>query len=70
MPNEIINVEGMTCGHCVETVKDSVNSLSGIKSVLVDLEKKQVNVDYDDTQIDLEEISSKIQSAGFEVIKS
>ncbi len=69
MPNEIIKVEGMTCGHCEETVRNSVNSLKGIKSVLVDLDKKQVNVDFDDTEINLEEISSKIQSVGFEVVK-
>lgn len=30
-------VEGLTCGHCVQTVEDAVSSLEGVESASVDL---------------------------------
>ncbi len=68
MAHQNIHVEGMTCGHCVETVTQAVQSLKGISQVNIDLEKKQVSVDFDETLTDLGAISSKITGVGFEVV--
>ena len=68
MTQKIIHVEGMTCGHCVETVTQAVNVLDGVNQVLVDLESKQVSVDFDDNRTNIEAVTSKIVEAGFEVI--
>ncbi len=65
-----IIVEGMTCEHCVETVTKAVNSLDGISQVSVDLDKKQVTVDFDDSRTDMDAISSKIVEVGFEVVSN
>ena len=70
MTHKDIQVEGMTCGHCVETVTQAVNSLDGISQVSVDLDKKQVSVDFDDSRTNPDAISSKITEVGFEVISS
>ncbi len=67
MTHRVIEVEGMTCGHCVETVTQAVQSLQGIQKVTVDLDKKQVTLDYDEQKIGLEGISAKIIEVGFEV---
>lgn len=63
-----IHVEGMTCGHCAETVTQAVRAIAGISQVVVDLEKKRVSVDFDESRTGLSEISSKIIEAGFEVV--
>ena len=42
---EVLNVDGITCDHCVNTIKEAVISLVGISSVEVDIEKKQVFID-------------------------
>ena len=68
MTHKIIRVEGMTCGHCVETVTNAVNNLTGITQVKVDLDNKQVSVNFDESQINLDKIASKITEMGFEVI--
>lgn len=68
MAHQNIHVEGMTCEHCVETVTQAVQSLKGISQVNIDLEKKQVSVDFDETLTDLGAISSKINGVGFEVV--
>lgn len=39
-----IKVEGMTCGHCVATVKRVIESINGIKDVEVDLESGKARV--------------------------
>ena len=44
----ILKVDGMTCGHCAETVTGAIQKLGGIQSVSVDLEKKEVAVEFDE----------------------
>ena len=68
MGNQTLNVEGMTCDHCVQTIKEAVNNLVGISKVEVDLENKQVAVEYDKALVKLDSITDKIVEIGFEVI--
>ena len=68
MVNQTLNVEGMTCDHCVQTIKEAVNNLVGISRVEVDLENKQVAVEYDKALVKLDSITDKIVEIGFEVI--
>jgi len=70
MTHEKIQVEGMTCGHCVETVTQAVNSIEGVSQVLVDLKKKQVSVDFDESRTDMDAVSTKITEVGFEVVSN
>ena len=68
MANQTLNVEGMTCDHCVQTIKEAVNNLVGISRIEVDLENKQVAVEYDKALVKLDSITDKIVEIGFEVI--
>ena len=68
MANQTLNVEGMTCDHCVQTIKEAVNNLVGISRVDVDLENKQVAVEYDKALVKLDSITDKIVENGFKVI--
>ncbi len=70
MTHKNINVEGMTCEHCVDTVTKAVNTLDGISQVSVDLDKKQVTVDFDESRTDMNAISTKIIEVGFEVVSN
>jgi copper chaperone len=64
---KIIDVDGITCEHCVTTIKKSIESLSGIVSVNVDIQKQQVIVDFNGSLKNSEKILEKIGEAGFEV---
>ncbi|MBI4389514.1 MAG: heavy-metal-associated domain-containing protein [Nitrospinae bacterium] len=66
MANKTLKVEGMSCNHCVETIRKAVGALTGIRGVSVDLAKKEVAVDYDERRTDLKLVSSTIKEAGFE----
>lgn len=66
----ILKVEGMTCQHCVETVSETVTKMEGVKKVDINLEQKNVRVEYDESKTQLEDISVQIIKAGFEVVGS
>ncbi|KUP08275.1 copper chaperone CopZ [Bacillus coahuilensis] len=67
MTKDILTVEGMSCGHCVKAVEDSVGKLSGVKEVKVSLEEKKVEVEYDAGQVRLETIKETIDDQGYDV---
>ena len=64
---KIIDVDGITCDHCVVTIKTAIESLSGIIRVNVDIQKKQVIVEFNESLKDSKKILEKIGEAGFEV---
>lgn len=67
MTKAILDVRGMSCQHCEHSVKTSLGSLAGVKDVQVELKTGKVEVEYDNTQIDLKEIRNTIEEQGFEV---
>ena len=67
MRQETIKVEGMTCQHCVETITDALNNITGLKKVNVDLVKKEVIVTFNEYETELKKISDKIIEVGFEL---
>ena len=62
-----LKVEGMTCQHCVQIISDSLKNRAGIKTVGVNIDKKEVKVEYDEGKIELKEIFSEISALGFEI---
>ncbi len=63
-----LNVEGMSCMHCVNAVQKSVGSLPGVEKVEVDLAGKKVSVAYDAGKVDINTIKDKIDDAGYQVV--
>lgn len=51
MSQEILNVEGMSCGHCKSAVESALNNIDGVTSAEVNLENGQVSVQYDDSKV-------------------
>jgi len=64
---ETIKVEGMTCQHCVQTITDALNNITGLNTVNVDLVKKEVRVKFNENETKLKKISDKIIEVGFEL---
>ena len=68
MAKTVLNVEGMSCEHCVSAVKSAIESVPGVKDVVVDLEKKTAVFDFDPDLGSLEKIKAEIEDQGFEVV--
>ena len=65
--NKILNVDGITCEHCVDTIKEAVEILDGVLRVDVDIKNKQVVVEFDEKMAKPEDLIDKIEEAGFKV---
>jgi copper chaperone len=70
MTQESLKVEGMTCQHCVETITEALGTIVGTNKVAVDIDKKEVQIDYNEEETNLKEISVKIVEMGFELGQS
>lgn len=42
-----ITVEGMTCGHCEQTVEEALRDVSGVTDVTADREDERARIDGD-----------------------
>ena len=62
----IIEVDGMTCGHCVNAVQTEVGRLQGVTDVAVDLSTGQVTI-VSDTPPDADALEAAVEEAGYEV---
>ncbi|MCY7879301.1 copper ion binding protein, partial [Bacillus spizizenii] len=47
MEQKTLQVEGMSCQHCVKAVESSVGELDGVNAVHVNLEAGKVDVSFD-----------------------
>ncbi len=62
-----LNVEGMSCTHCVHAVKTAVEAVSGVEKVEVSLEKNLATVDFDPAVATLQMITTAIEDQGYSV---
>jgi copper chaperone len=63
----VLNVEGMSCNHCVNSITKAVGELAGVGNVAVDLKTKKVTVGYTAGLVTLETIKATIEDQGYEV---
>ncbi|MCL2295727.1 MAG: cation transporter [Methanomassiliicoccaceae archaeon] len=68
MERSIVNVEGMSCGHCSMAVTKALKALPGIRNVEVDLKAKTVAVEHDPAVASLEKIKLEIEDLGYDVV--
>lgn len=67
MASTTFNVQGMTCGGCVNSVKRAVANLPGVLQTDVSLEKAQATIEYDPAQVSPEQLKKAIGEAGYDV---
>ncbi|GAA1748210.1 heavy-metal-associated domain-containing protein [Nonomuraea sp. AD125B] len=59
-------VKGMTCGHCVSSVKEEVGEVAGVTSVEVELESGLLTVSSDEP-VEQARIAAAVEEAGYEL---
>ncbi len=62
-----LNIQGMTCGGCVNGVKRVLTNFSGVRQVEVSLEKGRATIEYDPAQVLPEQLKAAIGDAGYDV---
>ncbi|MDP9352756.1 MAG: cation transporter [Chloroflexota bacterium] len=59
----------ISCAHCVATINKAVGGLQGVRRVEPDETTKQVLVEFDPTQVSLNDIEATLDDAGYPVQK-
>ncbi len=63
----VLKVKGMSCQHCVMSVKKALGKVEGIQNVDVDLEKGEVS--FENTRsVALSQVEKVIKDAGYEIV--
>ena len=67
MEKKIIDVGGMDCTGCEESITKALKRLQGVASCTASFTDAQVEVEFDPSQVGFDAISSAITEAGYEV---
>ncbi|MDR0495252.1 MAG: copper ion binding protein [Treponema sp.] len=62
-----LNVEGMSCEHCLKAVNNALDGIAGVADIVVSLKDKTVSLSRDPAQAPLDTIKAAITDAGYEV---
>ena len=61
-----LKIEGMSCGHCVMSVKKELSKLADVK--VEDVTVGTARVQYDETKVRPEDLARAIDEAGYKLV--
>lgn len=67
MEKMTLNVKGMSCGHCINSIEGSVGKLSGVTTVKVNLDSGTVSVEFNPNEVTIDKIKETIDDQGYDV---
>jgi copper chaperone len=62
-----LSVPDISCGHCKTSIEGAVNPLTGVAKAEVSIHDRNVDIEYDPSKIELNDIVSAIDDQGYEV---
>lgn len=60
-------VEGMTCAACAKAIERTLGKLDGVKTATVNLASEKLVLEYNEDQLTLDEIFSKVSQIGYQL---
>ena len=67
MANTVLNVPDISCEHCERTITNALTPVAGVRTVNVDIPAKQVRVDYDESQVSVDQMKDVLQEEDYPV---
>ncbi|HEX9829097.1 MAG TPA: heavy-metal-associated domain-containing protein [Bacteroidota bacterium] len=68
MTTKELKIEGMSCGHCVMSVKKELSKLSNVK--VEDVQIGSARVQVDEAAVTDEQLTKAIENAGYRLVKA
>ena len=66
MKKIVLGIEGMHCDGCVNRLTKVLKALDGVVDAKVSLENKSTEIEYDENELELDNIKQAVSDAGFE----
>ena len=63
----VLTIDGMMCGNCAKRVSNVIQN-TGAQNIVVSLENKTAEFDFDPNTLSLDKIKSSIEDAGYDVL--
>ena len=67
MSEATLNVPGIHCEHCQMSIEGALGELQGVRSARVSVPERTVDVDYDESLVDLDTIKDTIIEQGYDL---
>lgn len=64
--NTILSIDGMHCEHCVEVVRETLESVRDVSVEQVDIGEAEVT--YDAGSVSLDQLETVLEDAGYELV--
>lgn len=64
----VLNIDGMGCSGCANTVREALESNEGITEAIVDLENDIASVTYNTNDVSIDDFKKAIEEAGYEFV--
>lgn len=68
MTTETLNVEGMTCASCVQSVEKTTKNLTGVTQSNVNMATEKLTINFDANTVSLQEIQDAVSNAGYKAV--
>ena len=68
MTKAVLSVPNISCDHCERAITEALESQAGIQQVKVDIEKKLVALEFDESQINLDKIGALLDEEGYPIV--
>ena len=62
----VLQIEGMSCDHCVQHVKEALETVAGVTSAEVSLNAKTATVEHE-PGVNLAMLKAAVEKAGYEI---
>ncbi len=68
MKTQDLTIQGMSCGHCVMSVKKELGKIPGLK--VEDVQIGKARVSFDETKVTEQDLSKAIEEAGYTLVSA
>ncbi|MGI5879918.1 MAG: cation transporter [Syntrophomonadaceae bacterium] len=63
-----LKVDGMSCQRCKMSIETALNNITGVKKAIALHQEGKVEIDFNESQVELATLINTIDDLGFEVI--
>lgn len=68
MATQALNIEGMTCASCVQSVEKATKKLPGVQEANVNLATEKMNIRFDEHVVSIQDIQAAVDEAGYKAL--
>lgn len=62
-----LQVEGMSCNHCVNSIEGALGKEDGVANATVNLGENNVTVEFDGSKVNADKLKEVIEDQGYDV---